>query len=129
MKRLLTALVALPLVLLAILRLPPEWFTLFVMLLVAAVVVTSPRVVSLVPRDLPFKVPGAAQIKRIHAAAGRLGHPKPLALGALLPAIVGMVAGQRIRQSLSEQLFRRIFFVSLLALGAYIIISAFSGFK
>ena len=52
-----------------------------------------------------------------------------LSLAALLPAIVGMAVGQRIRQSLSEQLFRRIFFVSLLALGAYIIISAFGGFK
>jgi hypothetical protein len=52
-----------------------------------------------------------------------------LSAAALLPAIVGMVVGQRIRQSLSEQLFRRIFFVSLLALGGYIIISAFGVFK
>jgi uncharacterized membrane protein YfcA len=52
-----------------------------------------------------------------------------LSVAALLPAIVGMVVGQRIRQSLSERLFRRIFFVSLLALGTYIIISAFGGFK
>ena len=47
---------------------------------------------------------------------------------AILPAIVGMVLGQRIRKSISEQLFRKIFFVSLLALGAYIIYSAFGGF-
>ncbi len=47
---------------------------------------------------------------------------------ALLPAIVGMVLGQRIRRWLSEQLFRRVFFISLLMLGAYIIISAFGGF-
>ena len=40
---------------------------------------------------------------------------------ALLPAIAGMVLGRRIRQGLSEQLFRRIFFTSLLMLGAYII--------
>ncbi|UCG11961.1 MAG: sulfite exporter TauE/SafE family protein [Deltaproteobacteria bacterium] len=52
-----------------------------------------------------------------------------LSLLALLPAIVGMVFGQRIRQSLSEQLFRKVFFISLLALGAYIITSAFDGFK
>jgi len=45
-----------------------------------------------------------------------------ISVASLLPAIVGMVVGQRIRQNLSEQLFRRIFFVSLLALGAYIII-------
>ena len=41
----------------------------------------------------------------------------------LLPAIIGMVLGQRIRRRLSEQLFRRVFFIALLALGAYIIAS------
>jgi uncharacterized membrane protein YfcA len=45
----------------------------------------------------------------------------------LPPAIAGMLIGQRIRQRLSEQLFRRIFFVSLLMLGVYIIASAFDG--
>jgi len=40
---------------------------------------------------------------------------------ALLPAIIGMVLGRKIRQWLSEQLFRRLFFVSLLLLGFYII--------
>lgn len=45
----------------------------------------------------------------------------------LLPAIVGMVIGQRIRHSLSEDTFRRVFFVSLLILGAYIIFSAIDG--
>ena len=44
---------------------------------------------------------------------------------ALLPAIIGMALGQRVRQKLSEQLFRRVFFISLLMLGAYIIASAF----
>jgi uncharacterized membrane protein YfcA len=48
-----------------------------------------------------------------------------LSAAALLPAIIGMVVGRRIRQRLSEQLFRRVFFVSLLLLGAYIITSAF----
>jgi uncharacterized membrane protein YfcA len=47
-----------------------------------------------------------------------------LSAAALLPALVGMAAGQRIRQRLSEQLFRRVFFVSLLILGTYIIASA-----
>jgi uncharacterized membrane protein YfcA len=46
---------------------------------------------------------------------------------ALLPAISGMVAGQRLRQNLSEPLFRRVFFVALLLLGAYIIASALGG--
>ena len=48
---------------------------------------------------------------------------------ALLPAIGGMVFGQRIRKRLSEQLFARVFFISLLLLGAYIIVSALGGFK
>jgi uncharacterized membrane protein YfcA len=43
---------------------------------------------------------------------------------ALLPAIAGMMLGQRIRRRISEPLFRKIFFASLLALGAYIIASA-----
>ncbi|MDH3476351.1 MAG: sulfite exporter TauE/SafE family protein, partial [Rhodospirillales bacterium] len=51
-----------------------------------------------------------------------------LSAAALLPAVLGMVVGQRIRQGLSEQLFRRVFFVSLLVLGAYIVTSAFGGF-
>ena len=43
---------------------------------------------------------------------------------ALLPAIVGMVLGQRVRNKLSERLFQRTFFTSLLMLGAYIAGSA-----
>lgn len=46
---------------------------------------------------------------------------------ALAPAMAGMVVGQRIRNRLSEQLFRRIFFLSLLALGAYLASRAFAG--
>ena len=42
---------------------------------------------------------------------------------ALLPAIAGMIIGQRIRQAVSEPRFRKIFFISLLALGAYIIVT------
>ena len=52
-----------------------------------------------------------------------------LSTAALLPALIGMGLGQRIRQRLSEQRFRRIFFISLLTLGAYIIANAFDGFK
>jgi uncharacterized membrane protein YfcA len=35
-----------------------------------------------------------------------------------------MVLGQRTRQRLSGQLFRRIFFIALLLLGAYIVVNA-----
>ncbi len=50
-----------------------------------------------------------------------------LSTAALLPAIIGMAIGQRIRQQLPEQLFRRVFFVSLLLLGAYITANALRG--
>jgi uncharacterized membrane protein YfcA len=43
---------------------------------------------------------------------------------ALIPAIIGMVLGQKVRKKLSEQLFKRLLFISLLLLGAYIIMSA-----
>ena len=41
---------------------------------------------------------------------------------ALVPAIAGMVVGQRVSRMLSETVFRQVFFVSLTALGAYIVI-------
>lgn len=48
---------------------------------------------------------------------------------AVLPAIVGMIAGQRVRKSLSEQRFRTVFFIALLVLGAYIIANALRVFR
>lgn len=47
------------------------------------------------------------------------------ALG-VVPALIGMVIGQRIRKSLPEEKFRRVFFVSLLILGLYIVAGALS---
>jgi uncharacterized membrane protein YfcA len=44
-----------------------------------------------------------------------------LSTAALLPAVVGMIIGQRIRKKMSEQTFLRVFFISLFSLGAYII--------
>jgi len=52
-----------------------------------------------------------------------------LSFAAVLPAIIGMVLGQRIRKNLSEQLFRKVFFIALLMLGVYIIASALGTFK
>jgi uncharacterized protein len=43
---------------------------------------------------------------------------------ALIPAIAGMAIGQRIRRSIPEAVFRRVFFVALLILGAYLITDA-----
>jgi uncharacterized membrane protein YfcA len=47
-----------------------------------------------------------------------------LSAAAVIPAILGMVLGQKLRSLLSEQLFRRIFFASLLVLGGYIMAGA-----
>ena len=44
--------------------------------------------------------------------------------GALVPALIGMAIGQRVRRRLSEERFRRVFFVGILALGAYIFAAA-----
>jgi len=44
-----------------------------------------------------------------------------ISAAALVPALVGMVVGWRVRQLLSEEIFRRIFFTALLLLGLYII--------
>ena len=52
-----------------------------------------------------------------------------LSLAALLPAALGMVFGQRIRQRLSEQRFRRVFFIALIVLGAAIIANAAFGWR
>ena len=56
MKRLLTALVPPPLVLVAILRLPPEWFFLFVLLLVAVAVLEYARLGARLAEGVPLWV-------------------------------------------------------------------------
>lgn len=42
---------------------------------------------------------------------------------AVIPAVVGMIVGQRIRRKLSETRFRQLFFIAILALGIYIILT------
>ena len=44
--------------------------------------------------------------------------------GAIIPALIGMVLGKKVRQGLSEPAFRKIFFVSLLLLGVYIVLKS-----
>ncbi len=48
-----------------------------------------------------------------------------LSTAALLPAIMGMMLGQKIRKTLSEIRFKKVFFISLLVLGAYIVAKAY----
>jgi uncharacterized membrane protein YfcA len=42
---------------------------------------------------------------------------------AVIPAAVGMIAGQQIRRKLSEARFRQIFFIAILVLGIYIVLT------
>ncbi|WP_299623237.1 sulfite exporter TauE/SafE family protein [Pelagibius sp.] len=44
---------------------------------------------------------------------------------ALIPALAGMALGQRFRKTLPEERFRRLFFLALAALGAYLAWAAF----
>ncbi len=46
---------------------------------------------------------------------------------AVVPALLGMLAGQQIRGAISEARFRQVFFISILALGVYIIATTLSG--
>ena len=41
---------------------------------------------------------------------------------AIIPALIGMVVGQKVSQRLSESAFRMVFFISLLLLGVYIVL-------
>lgn len=47
-----------------------------------------------------------------------------LSAAAVAPALLGMLLGQRVRQRLSETVFRKVFFAALLLLGAYIVVRA-----
>ena len=47
-----------------------------------------------------------------------------LSTTAILPALVGMVLGQRFRARLSERVFRKIFFLSLGGVGLYIVVTS-----
>ena len=50
-----------------------------------------------------------------------------VSVAAVIPAAVGMVSGQHLRRMLSEHTFRKVFFIALLLLGAYIIAKAALG--
>ena len=47
---------------------------------------------------------------------------------SVVPAIIGMVIGQRIRKGLSEKTFRKLFFLIILAIGTYIVVTAMQNF-
>ena len=51
-----------------------------------------------------------------------------LSFSALLPALLGMGFGRRIRRRISAQMFRKLFFIALFLLGIYIIANALGNF-
>ncbi len=81
------------------------------------------------PRDMLVQAMGILFTVSTAALAAALGthHLLSAELGlisttAVLPAILGMVVGQRLRRRLPERRFRAVFFLALLALGGYIIL-------
>ena len=47
---------------------------------------------------------------------------------SVVPAMFGMVIGQRIRKGLSEKTFRKLFFLIILAIGTYIVVTAMQNY-
>jgi hypothetical protein len=87
------------------------------------------------PRDMLIQAMGMLFTASTLALAAALQkanfltvHHAVLSLGAVIPACIGMVLGQRIRSKLPEQRFRQVFFVAILLLGAYIIAGAMGAF-
>lgn len=88
------------------------------------------------PRDALIQAMGMLFTMSTLALAAALQQAKLLTVGhgvlsaaAVLPAIVGMALGQRVRKRLPEALFRKVLFVALFALGGYIIASALGVFR
>jgi hypothetical protein len=84
------------------------------------------------PRDRFVQAMGVLFLVSTIALAAALGDQDllspelgMLSLGAVLPSLLGMVAGARLRHRLSEAAFRKTFFVSLLILGAFIAVRPF----
>ncbi|MEM7226163.1 MAG: sulfite exporter TauE/SafE family protein [Pseudomonadota bacterium] len=83
------------------------------------------------PRDQLIQAMGLLFTLSTVALAAALGQNDLLgarlglaSAAAVVPALLGMVAGQTLRHRLSEAQFRRVFFLALLALGLYIIANA-----
>ncbi len=79
------------------------------------------------PRDVLVQAMGVLFTVSTVALALSLGDQRLLSmelgltsLAAVIPALIGMVAGQRVRKRLSEAAFRKVFFCALLVLGIYI---------
>ncbi len=88
------------------------------------------------PRDALVQAMGMLFTASTVALAVALGGNDFLSLelgavsgAALIPAALGMLVGQKVRRRFSEAMFRRVFFIAILALGAYIIANATLGLR
>ncbi|MCE8018468.1 sulfite exporter TauE/SafE family protein [Halomonas sp. MCCC 1A17488] len=86
------------------------------------------------PRDMLIQAMGVLFVATTTALGFSMGEQRllsvelgVLSLGAVVPAIVGMQLGQRLRQRLSESTFRRVFLSGLLAMGAYLLVRSLAG--
>ncbi|WP_409310069.1 sulfite exporter TauE/SafE family protein [Pectobacterium sp. B1J-3] len=73
---------------------------------------------------LAFTVSTVGLAVQLAQGIGLAGIDLGLSFFALIPAILGMVIGQRVRHLISEMAFRRGFFIGLIALGGYMFIGA-----
>jgi uncharacterized membrane protein YfcA len=73
---------------------------------------------------LAFSVATIALAVRLWSGAALSTAPLALSIVAVVPALAGMALGQRLRQRLSEETFRKGFFVTLIALGLHMTINA-----
>lgn len=71
---------------------------------------------------LSFTVSTVALGLGLAAAGGLSSGSLATSLFALVPAAIGMAAGQRLRRIISPEAFRKVFFVALLGLGFYLIL-------
>ena len=71
-----------------------------------------------------FTISTAALALSLGGAGFLNGELSVLSLGGVIPALIGVVIGQRVRAVLSEARFRQVFFWSILFLGLYIAANA-----
>lgn len=81
------------------------------------------------PRDVLIQAMGVFFTVSTVALAVSLGGQRLLSMElgslsmlAIVPALLGMVLGRKVRRRLSESAFRKIFFSALLAVGIYIVL-------
>ncbi|MCE8022452.1 sulfite exporter TauE/SafE family protein [Halomonas sp. MCCC 1A11036] len=86
------------------------------------------------PRDMLIQAMGVLFVVTTTALGLSMGEQRLLSvelglmsLGAVVPAIVGMQLGQKLRQRLSETTFRRVFLSGLLAMGVYLLVRSLAG--